>query len=334
MKKKTILILILWICISCTETFLGDEPADSAEAIFDQFWIHVDKTWPAFESKGVHWDSLYTVYRQQINSNTDNTTLTEILKDLLYHLKDQHTTIHPKGLPIIQYISSNAENFYGINWIRRNYRSVNHSQQEITYGFVQPSIGYIYISRFDGAASHYLLIDQILEEMKDAKGIIIDVRNNPGGSSLNSEIIASRFTTEEKINAYAKFRVNKIKTAMSDFITETFSPDGPFTFQNNVAVLTNRNSYSATEDFVLMMKALPQVIHIGDTTGGGSETRPIYKELPAGWSCRVSTKLLCDLNKQPISDGIAPDIAVETKQAGLTDNKDSIIERAIFELLK
>ena len=57
--------------------------------------------------------------------------------------------------------------------------------------------------------------------------------------------------------------------------------------KRKVVVLTNRHSYSATNDFVNSMRCFPNVTLVGDKTGGGSGL-PFSSELPNGWGVRFS----------------------------------------------
>jgi len=333
MKKTILLFASVFSFLSCTQLFMDDTLSNSAIDTFDAFWKGVDATWPEFASKHVNWDSLYSVYRPQVNATTDNASLQEILKGLLYNLKDTHTTIYPPNSPAILYYPDFARNFYGIVWVQKNYIAHYSNNKIIGYGLINPEIGYIYISTFENQSNDYSIIDTILKDFGNVKGIIIDIRNNTGGSSSNGITIASHFADQTRTYEYVKFRINGQRNMMSDFAADNISPAETI-FQGKVAVLTNRYCYSAAENFILMMKSLPQTIQIGDSTGGGSGTRPLLKELPNGWQYRVSSMLLCDLMKQPITKGIIPEIIVKTTKADSLQGKDSIIERALVELMK
>jgi C-terminal processing protease CtpA/Prc len=99
-----------------------------------------------------------------------------------------------------------------------------------------------------------------------------------------------------------------------------------------VAVLTNRSSYSATNDFVNKMKLFPQVTLIGDKTGGGCGL-PFHSQLPNGWSVRFSSSPILDANKEYTEYGVDPDIKVDIEDNDQLNNIDTIIETAI-EFLK
>jgi hypothetical protein len=333
MRKISFIAALL--LVSCTDFFLGKDPTNTPIEIFDEFWNGVDDCWPEFESKRVNWDSIYNIYRPQINQKTSDYDLKNVLGRLVNILEDGHTTIYPKNQAKIGYYPRYDFNFYGLNWIRQNYLTYYKYNSAIGYGLISQDVGYIYIGTFGNQDEQYSIIDQIIQDFNKVKGIIIDVRSNSGGNKSPRQIIASRFADKQRIYAYERYRVNKQQpTKMSDFVADDIEPSGSVQFKGKVAVLTNRYSFSATEEFVLSMKCFPQIIQIGDYTNGGSGTSPILKELPNGWSYRVSTSLLCDLNRKPIRMGIEPDIIVYTTKEDSLKMKDSIVERAIVEVLK
>lgn len=109
-------------------------------------------------------------------------------------------------------------------------------------------------------------------------------------------------------------------------------PGDTTAYLGNVVLLTNRNTYSAANLCASMMQAIPEVILMGDTTGGGGGT-PSGSELYNGWKVWLSTNPSFNANKESIENGIAPDIVVELSKEDEFKNKDTIIEAAI-SLLK
>ena len=91
--------------------------------------------------------------------------------------------------------------------------------------------------------------------------------------------------------------------------------------------MTNRNCYSATNDFVQTMKALPNVMQFGDRTGGGAGM-PMSSELPIGWSFRLSVSPYMDIHKKYTEFGIDPDVRVDMLDADAAKGYDTIIEEA------
>jgi C-terminal processing protease CtpA/Prc len=97
-----------------------------------------------------------------------------------------------------------------------------------------------------------------------------------------------------------------------------------------IIVLTNRSTFSAANNFVMVMKQLPNVTVVGATTGGGSGM-PLSAELKCGWGVRMSAAPILDANKQTTEFGIEPtegcavDITADDEAAG----RDTILDFAL-----
>jgi hypothetical protein len=319
--------------ISCTDVFLGDAPPNTPVAVFDEFWKGVNSTWPEFQSRGLDWDSVYTVYRPLVGDGTNEIELRAIMTNMSFTLKDTHTTIYPSTGGSIYYWPPYPRNFYGIEWVKSRYSTTFKDDGNITYGLIHPDIGYIHIRSFGGSIDRFKVIDAIMQQFGNKRGIIIDVRDNGGGGDDRGRVISNWFVDARRVYGYYRWRTGPGREQMSKLVAaETEPVRDPYA--GRVAVLINRNSYSATENFVMVMASLPNVVLVGDNTGGGSGTKPVLKELPNGWTYRVSSMLFCDANTKPITGGIPPDIVSHTKKSDSVVRKDSIIEAAVTELLR
>ena len=173
-----------------------------------------------------------------------------------------------------------------------------------------------------------------MNELSICDGLILDVRNNGGGLLTLSDRIASRFTNEKILTGYLSYKTG---TGHSEFSKPEPIYVEPATdrvrWQKPVAVLTNRRSYSSTNDFVGKMKQMPQAIIIGDKTGGGSGL-PFSSELPNGWSVRFSASPMYDPDMNHQEFGIEPDIKVGMTSEDMQKGIDTIIETARKQLKK
>ena len=98
-----------------------------------------------------------------------------------------------------------------------------------------------------------------------------------------------------------------------------------------MAVLTDRGTYSAGSFTSIATKAIPNIILMGDTTGGGLGL-PNGGQLPNGWTYRFSITQALTLDKSPAyENGVPPDVHVLFDWSDRT--KDEVIERALVELL-
>ena len=162
---------------------------------------------------------------------------------------------------------------------------------------------------------------------------IIDVRDNGGGNLTNSSRIAARFTNSKILTGFIQ---HKTGTGHSDFSQPEpiyLEPSNSIRWQKKVVILTNRRCYSATNDFVNLMRSIDngKIIQVGDQTGGGSGL-PFTSELPNGWSIRFSASPHFDKNMQPLEEGILPDIAIDMTEDDQSKHRDTLIEKA-FEIL-
>jgi C-terminal processing protease CtpA/Prc len=146
--------------------------------------------------------------------------------------------------------------------------------------------------------------------------------------------VASRFTNKTVTYRYRRIRIGPKYSDLSDFKPLILDPGGKIKYTKAVALLTNRHTFSSAEDFALMLRSLPNVIQIGDTTFGGVGTNPQYKDLPNGWKYRISMDMNCDNNKKPIKNGIAPQIPIQISEVESNQGIDKILEEAVRRINK
>ena len=129
------------------------------------------------------------------------------------------------------------------------------------------------------------------------------------------------------MTGYIQHKTGKGHNDFSDPTPIYVEPSNSIRWQKKVVVLTNRHSYSATNDFVNSMRCFPNVTLVGDKTGGGSGL-PFSSELPNGWGVRFSASPHLDAKKQQIEFGIDPDKKVDMSKEDENNDLDTIIEEA------
>ena len=195
----------------------------------------------------------------------------------------------------------------------------------LRYKVLDDNIGYLRYSSFQsdfGAGN----IDHVLLEFAPCQALIIDIRNNSGGLLSVAEKLAARFTNEEILVGYMRHKTGKGHNDFSNMEEQRIKPSNGVRWHKPVYVLTNRQVYSAANEFVKYMKCC-QAIIVGDHTGGGAGM-PFSSELPNGWGVRFSACPMYDVNKQSTEQGIAPDYSVALTQEDAVRGFDTIIEFA------
>lgn len=326
---------LLVFLAGCADAWLGDELENSPTAVFDEVWSQIDRHYSHFTIKEADWKALYQQYRPQITETMTERKLFEVMCEMIDHLEDGHVNIVTSfgGCGYSAWFTQYPRN-YSSDLIERYYlpgRFGKAADDRITYGMIDKEIGYIHINSFSGSGWADS-IDIALGALDGAAALVVDVRNNGGGSGRIAEQIAGRFADTERLYAYYRYRNGP---NYSDF-TQTWElrvrPMGEAPFRGPVALLTNRSCFSACEHFTLAMDELPNVTVLGDTTGGGLGN-PIYRELPNGWAYRFPVWLETNVHGASLEGiGIGPDILVNMTQSDAVRGRDTILEAALGRL--
>ncbi len=320
-----ILLLVGFIGTSCDSNDYNFE--NNPQGNFEALWTILDKNYCFFEYKNIDWNGVKTEYSSRITNNMGNDALFKLMGQMLSELKDGHVNLIASH-DITRYWSWKEDyppNFYVD--IIDNYLSTDYSTaSSMKYKVLEDNVGYIYYASFSNDVSNSGL-NQILSRMSICNGIILDVRDNGGGSLVNVDRIASRFFNERTLVGYISHKVGAGHNDFSDLYPKYIDSSNSLRYQKSLIILTNRGCYSATNEFVSTMKHAHNVTIIGDKTGGGSGF-PFSSELPNGWSVRFSTSPTFNSDKQHIEFGVEPDIKLSMKYEDVLYGKDTYIEYA------
>ena len=165
---------------------------------------------------------------------------------------------------------------------------------------VNDNIGYIYISKF--SQNMIEQFDKAYDKIKDdSKMLIIDLRNNVGGSLPVTIELLGRFLPEN---------TTAVKIEKKNFETEYKTQKQPYSINKPIVVLTNHFSASASEIFAAALRDHDIATLIGQKTYGKGlvqETHPIDDH-----SLLVITisKYLTPNGEDINNKGVSPDIEV------------------------
>ncbi len=336
-KNIVFLFAFLLIFYGCEKMFLESDPQNTSANNFEIFWKDFNRYYAQFIIRNINWDSVYTKYRPLVSSSSEQ-QLYSVFSKIVSGINDMHVDLHTP-LGDVNWKSKAPDSYPSGRLINAGkYIQFGLSQNSIIEyrTCLNSSIGYIIIPTFSGGTDglsltddRYLVIDEILSKWKDKKGIIIDLRWNHGGNSNNAETVASRFA--DKLRVYSQYRekTGPGKQDFSQWKNSTIEPKGTHQFLKSVVILTSRSTASSAEMFVMAMQVFPHVTIVGDTTGGGVGA-PIYRELPNGWTYRLSTRYYADAQQQVMEGvGISPDVPVLTTVADSLKGIDRILEKGI-----
>jgi hypothetical protein len=332
MRSLLLIGLSTLLCSACESLWL--EPAsDDPVAIFDEAWTFADRRYAFFEFKDVDWDSVRDRYRPMVEDGMSQEALLDVLDDAFYTLRDGHVNIRTpfdRTRNWTWYLDY-PQNF-DLSLLERNY--YNEEQSYIGPFLLMDfgDIGYIRYPSFSVDFSEGQL-NYILSRFRDKAGLVIDVRNNGGGSIANINQLAGRFTELPVFTGRQRFRLPEDRNAFGEWSYQVVEPSKEGQrWTKPVVLLTNRSCYSATTMFAQTMRSLPNVTLVGDWTGGGGGV-PASTVLANGWTIRVSHTQLESLDGDNLEDGVPPDVRVDMDPDDAAAGIDNILETA-FDLLR
>ena len=189
------------------------------------------------------------------------------------------------------------------------------------------SIGYIHLSRFGDRTSDEWnsAVSQVAEawSTRKIKGMILDMRNNPGGYLDGSVFIVSEFVKSGLV----------VTQTNSDGTSQDYTVDrrGKLT-DIPIVILINKGSASASEIVAGALRDLRRITIVGETSfGKGSVQTP--QELEGGASIHITTgKWILPKGDWINKKGIAPDVSITWDNPTATN--DAQLAKAIEVLLQ
>lgn len=308
-----------------------EEFANDPQGNFDALWTIIDEHYCFFEYKDIDWNEVGQRYRAQVRPEMTSEELFDVCAQMLKELKDGHTNLISSWDVSRYWIWEQYPENYDERIIDQYYLNFNYRQASgIKYQILSNNIGYMHYGDFGSNIGEGNL-DMILSYLAACDGLVIDVRGNGGGFLMNVETLVGRFITEPIHAGYISHKTGPGHDEFSEPYAYYFEPadDYRIKFMKPVVVLANRASFSATNNFVSIMKMLPNVRVVGDITGGGSGM-PFTSELPNGWNVRFSACSILDATGRETEFGTEPSegYKVDMSEADMAAGRDTILETA------
>jgi C-terminal processing protease CtpA/Prc len=213
-------------------------------------------------------------------------------------------------------------------------------REPMSFKMLPGNVAYVALNSFSDAQAADRF-DAVFPEISKADAMVIDMRENGGGSDdVGFRVLAlltdKEFYTQkaETRNYIPSFRAKGERETRRGFPAEGVPPNGKQVFTKPVIVLTSPRTYSAAEDFTGVFRTMKRGLIVGEATGG-STGQPLVFPLPGGGSARVCTKhdALAD-GTEFVGVGIIPDVIVSPTITDLRANRDAVLEAALQQLAK
>jgi hypothetical protein len=335
MKKTHILLFgLLTLCFaSCERAFMEADEASNPVSVFDYLWNKVDQQYAFFDVKGVDWDSVREVYRPMVNDDMDKESLFSVCAAMLNTLRDGHTNLI-SGFDVSHndsvYYKMYAEKNIDEQVVMLNYLTVNHHTiGSFAHNAIRDGrVAYIRYGSFEDEVDENAL-KYLVNLYKDSDGLILDMRQNGGGSFDNVRKMLSIFDNHKQPLYQTQIKSgpkhNEFKEQTTVYATDSCILKTPYT--KPVAVLVDRGSYSATSFFAVCTMGYDNIRLIGDYTGGGLGL-PNGGTLPNGWIYRFSITRTLDMQGHNYENGVPPQERVILDPVSTAQGIDNVIEAA------
>jgi len=196
----------------------------------------------------------------------------------------------------------------------------------VQFGRHPSGMGYIRITSFDSHKEVSPEFDAALEALRTAPGLILDIRDNPGGFSQPH--IVGRLLQGPAL-CDITFIKNGPRHGDLERREEILKPTGPWQYASAIALLVNDGTGSAADLFACWLRSAKRVVTVGSTTHGNLSGYATYAVLPCGLIVRISNGYVCDATGKPIEGvGNEPDVPVSPGIGDILAGRDPVLERA------
>ena len=349
MFKLVRTLLFILLLNGSTLGAIGAELSEP-EKNFEALWGMFNKRYAFFKERKVDWQVQYKKFRPQVDADTTDKELFKTMCDMLAPLKDGHVNLKAKRLGKPEYNPEDLPRFtkeFSTRKLERQYETMvvetlaaNGFNKPKTAGKIlsyahNDKFGYLLIREFEGVNRRKLDagLDEALGAMDGIKGLIIDIRLNPGGTTGCVYRIANRFADKRRIGHHEKTRKSKGEKEFGPLRTFHLQPPAAKkkyrAFTGPIILLTHGASYSGADLFAMVMRELPYVKIIGEPTNG-IFSNMLERKLPNGWKYTLSFQVNYSAKMECLeTKGVPVHITVLNKRTDLEKGVDPIVTKAL-----
>ena len=302
--------------------------ASEAESVLEEMWTAFDKQYAMFVLRPeVNWNQLKKEFYPKVQKCKTNVELAATLAEMLKNLRDLHVwmTVNGENVPVYNRPRKANAN---PNALKTIFGKTERFDSNIEWTVTTNHIGYIAIYGWNNPSQADQL-DEVLENMRNTRGMIIDVRLNGGGSEPVAQKFAARFLSKEFVYSYSQYRNGPKHTDLTTKNPRKVIPEGPWRYDRPVILLIGEKCMSSNESFVAMMEGDDQVVTFGSRTCGSSGNPTIVK-LPCDITVSVPRWIDYLADGTPLDEhGIKPKIAFNADDEAFAGNRDDVLEAAI-----
>ena len=216
------------------------------EKNFEELWKTFHNRYPFFELRNVDWKKRYEIYRPKVTRETSDDELFDIFCQMLAPLHDGHVELIAKagGGRKRRYFNPEKKPRFWQEFTSREIKQLFKTTAKtlVANGFGRPTetqawmlhycrsraFGYIRILELEGVKERSLTaaLDKIAGDFRDLDGLIIDIRNNPGGDDSTAITIINRFCDRKRVAFRRKKKMGPGEDDFTSLKTWHIEPPG------------------------------------------------------------------------------------------------------------
>ena len=334
--------------LRCTSPAAGDDLA-----VFDVIWQNFADHYALFEDRDLDWDAQRDALRPRL-SGPDPDPLFDVAVELLAPLQDAHVSLfgpdgafegrRPEAAEVTDEMLESATALIAESYLQDAPQSWVADQ--VAFAHLEGGVGYLDLRGFGPLVGEDGILDyrgglEAVEEAFDVifadeslPGLVVDLRQNGGGSDLYGMALAQRLTDVSYVPYEIKARVDAADPAVYSTPTPVaIDPVDRPSYDGEVVVLVSRNTVSAAEVCALALRGRPGVTLIGERTQGAFSA-VLNHFLPNGWLLGLPNEHYVTLEGERFDVvGLPPDVEVPVfTTEDLDEGRDSAVDEALERL--
>src|SRR5436190_10391030 len=319
------------------------------ERNFESLWKTFNNRYPFFELRKVDWKNQYARFRPRVTAKTSDARLFDIFCEMLDRLDDGHVEIEApiEGGRKRRYFTAEKKPRFHQEFTKREIKQLFKTSERtlLAHGFGKlektaawmlrycrsREFAYLRIIELEGITKRKLVaaLDAIARDFDTLQGIIVDIRDNPGGEDSLALAIINRLCDRRRVAFRRKTKIGAGKNDFTPLKTWYLEPQGHNRFTGPIALLACDSVFSGGEAFALAIRELPYVTLIGDRTNGIFSYQ-LEKKLPNGWRYALSYQVYLSADRVCYEGkGVPVDIELFNSKADIATGVDPLITRAL-----
>ena len=322
------LVLTLGLCggLAGAAPVPGTLTPEANRAAVVQLKRAIDLGYSYRDLRRVDWDKLFTQAAPRVAPARTPAAFAEALGKVLAEAKDMHIWIEAGGETFPSFRRQVAPNC-NVAALARLVPGWTAHNDMVSSGRFPNGIRYLLISSWTaGKTKELAAACDVIRSADPAKGLVIDVRPNSGGSEPLAQQVAGCFIEKPAVYSRHTLRVEGALKGPYDRILQP-NADGP-AYRGKVVVLMGPENMSSCESFLMMMKQMPGCRLVG-ARSYGSSGNPKPHDLGNGVTVYLpSWQDMTPEGKILEGEGIAPDVPVASKPSDF-QRGDPVLEAAL-----